>query len=380
MKHQSFIRHLNNIIAFGLFSMLHSFFRKRPGNRDSIVFINLGKIGDLVISSILFNNLHVFDPRYKLFFVVREEYADLYGNCDRRVHLLPWNGKRYKWNIFYRLKFILMVRRLKAEYTIDLNYFRPIVFDEVAILSGASTLMCLNDVPPSPNKWFALSMQRHFDRVLDASHKTQYEKHVSLLEAFRNDGIDPSPSLPIGGDERQRALSALSLLLPETGRRTIVSIAPLSSSSVKDWGIDNYAAFMRTLIGRSDVTILIHGTKEQARALSPLTAIDPSKIIDLSGRFSLQETMALIGSSRLFIGNDSGLTHIALALGVPTLGLIGGGSFGHFFPYPTARQAVLLSVQMECFGCGWKCIRQAPSCIRELTVEEVLHHAALLLG
>ncbi|HLP81770.1 MAG TPA: glycosyltransferase family 9 protein [Nitrosomonas sp.] len=359
---------------------MHSFFRKRAGNKDSIIFINLGKIGDLVISSVIFSNLHVFESRYKLFFVIREEYADLYRNCDRRIHLLPWNSRRYKWNIFYRLKFISMLRRLKAEYTIDLNYFRPILFDEVSILSGASTLLCLNDIPSSPDKLFAKSMQGYFNGESYASSMTQYEKHLLLLEFFQNGHINHFPSLSIDEDKKHSALSVLSSLIPDMEQRLIISIAPLSSSPLKNWGIENYIALIRVLIDNYGASILIHGSTDQTQYLSSLTVIDPTKIIDLSGRFSLQETMAAIGLSKLFIGNDSGLTHISLAFGIPTIGLIGGGSLGHFFPYQTSNRSMLLSVEMDCLGCGWKCIQQIPYCIRKLTVEEVLHHVAQFLS
>lgn len=75
-----------------------------------------------------------------------------------------------------------------------------------------------------------------------------------------------------------------------------------------------------------------------------------NRAIDLQGKCSLGETFAVINRCHTLIGADSGLVHVALALGVPTVGLFGICSAKFRTPtYPTARVDL---ERMPCVGCG----------------------------
>jgi heptosyltransferase-3 len=63
----------------------------------------------------------------------------------------------------------------------------------------------------------------------------------------------------------------------------------------------------------------------------PVLAALPDAI-DLAGRLSLAEAAACLGRLRLFIGNDSGLMHLAAAAGAPTLGLFGPSPADEYAP------------------------------------------------
>jgi ADP-heptose:LPS heptosyltransferase len=78
------------------------------------------------------------------------------------------------------------------------------------------------------------------------------------------------------------------------------------------------------------VAVLAAGhEREQAAPL--LAALPGERIVDLVGRADLLTAAAVLQRARLFVGNDTGLMHLAAAAGVPTLGLFG--------PSPVARYA-----------------------------------------
>ena len=62
--------------------------------------------------------------------------------------------------------------------------------------------------------------------------------------------------------------------------------------------------------------------------------------INLAGRLTLPEIAAFLARSRLFIGNDSGLMHLAAASGVPTLGLFGPTNAAAYAPVGRCAAAV----------------------------------------
>jgi ADP-heptose:LPS heptosyltransferase len=91
------------------------------------------------------------------------------------------------------------------------------------------------------------------------------------------------------------------------------------------------------------------------------------------------------------VSNDSAASHIAAALRVPSVCVVGGGIVGRYHPYPpdqafntTAPVPVGLTSPMPCFDCGWRCrFRLAPGqsapCVEAVEPERVLAAALGLL-
>ena len=84
--------------------------------------------------------------------------------------------------------------------------------------------------------------------------------------------------------------------------------------------------------------------------------------------------------SLIFIGNDSGFTHIAKALRKKFIGIIGGASYGIYFPYNLTSNEILLFYPLDCFGCKWNCIFDKPYCHHNITVENVLEKCSVLMS
>jgi len=72
---------------------------------------------------------------------------------------------------------------------------------------------------------------------------------------------------------------------------------------------------------------------ERAQVAPLLDALPPERRIDLTDAAELLDVAACLARARLFIGNDSGLMHIAAAVGAPTLGLFGPSSERRYGPW-----------------------------------------------
>ena len=87
--------------------------------------------------------------------------------------------------------------------------------------------------------------------------------------------------------------------------------------------------------------IAILGAASERDDAAPVVAALPAdRVIDLVGKLDLLTAAALLERSDMYIGNDSGLMHIAAAAGVPTLGLFGPSKEAHYAPWG-ARTAVV---------------------------------------
>jgi ADP-heptose:LPS heptosyltransferase len=139
-------------------------------------------------------------------------------------------------------------------------------------------------------------------------------------------GVDPPP-LPVAWmapEDRARAAA----LLPAG---PLLALGPTANWLGKVWPPERFVALYRAATGgaliggplRGARPVVLAGPGAQERELAePVLAALPNAI-DLRGILSLPEAAAVLSRCDLFVGNDSGLMHLAAAAGTPTLGLFG---------------------------------------------------------
>jgi ADP-heptose:LPS heptosyltransferase len=155
-------------------------------------------------------------------------------------------------------------------------------------------------------------------RVLERDPSPGRGSHASLwyAEPLRALGADPTPSPPLlefTAEERRKA-AEWACRLPEG----FLAVHPGSGSPTKNWPADRYAQLVRV---RGDGThwLLVSGPADTG-VVCPLVAL-PGAVHarDLPPRV----LGALLARAGLYVGNDSGVTHLAAAAGAPTLALFG---------------------------------------------------------
>jgi len=155
-------------------------------------------------------------------------------------------------------------------------------------------------------------------------------------------GLDPPPLPVVWTAPEDRALAAR--LLPSGP--PIIALGPTANWSGKIWPAERFAELFSALSesllpGARAAVFAGPGAAERAMA-APLLARLPGAI-DLCGRLTLHEAAACLGRAALYIGNDSGLMHLAAAAGTPTLGLFGPTQAAEYAPAGRAARAVVAS-------------------------------------
>lgn len=134
--------------------------------------------------------------------------------------------------------------------------------------------------------------------------------------------LDPPP-LPVVWTAPADRVRAASLL---PANRPVIGLGPTANWPSKIWPAERFAALFLALAEgpiRDAVPAIFGGPGEQEHALvSPLLTALPGAI-DLCGKLSLPEAASCIQRCVLYVGNDSGLMHLAAAAGAPTIGLCG---------------------------------------------------------
>ncbi len=156
----------------------------------------------------------------------------------------------------------------------------------------------------------------------------------------------PAPRLWIDG----AAAAAADALLP-AGAAPFLAIGPTANWLGKEWPAERFAGLAQRLTGPAGplpgarVAVLAAGP-ERLRAQPVLQALG-TRAIDLTGRTDPLTAAACLRRAALYVGNDSGLMHIAAAAGTPTLGLFGPGFPETYGPWGPRARVVTGSVPRD---------------------------------
>jgi ADP-heptose:LPS heptosyltransferase len=140
-------------------------------------------------------------------------------------------------------------------------------------------------------------------------HATRiYLKPLERLAIFDADAV---PRLALGSVE-SRADSQLSVL-------NLLAVHPGSGSESKNWPEPKWAEFLAQLIESSNLNLLLVGGEVEGERLERLSGVLPSARCEVVRSLPLAELAQRLGSCVGFVGHDSGISHLAAALGLPSL-------------------------------------------------------------
>ena len=153
----------------------------------------------------------------------------------------------------------------------------------------------------------------------------------------------------------------------------IVGINPGATyGPAKQWPFDRYARLADKIQTFTKAHIIIFGGPNDRNLGKKISQKMQYRPIDLSGKTSLGEAMALIERCDLFITNDSGLMHVAAALDVPLIAVF--GSTNSITTGPLSQNSRIVQVPLECSPClRPECPKGHLNCMDQISVEMVFN-------
>ena len=176
--------------------------------------------------------------------------------------------------------------------------------------------------------------RRGWQRLPPGHHKVEELAAVLRLDP------PPAPTVWLTPDSRGQAAA----LIPED--RPVLGLGPTANWVGKEWPADRYAELARLLTGDDGPLpgariVVLGGPGERERAGAVLSQLGALPVVDLVGRTDPLLAAACLRRCDLFVGNDSGLGHIAAAAGTPVVTVFGPGRPDVYRPWGDLAATVM---------------------------------------
>ena len=160
----------------------------------------------------------------------------------------------------------------------------------------------------------------------------------------------------------------------------LIGVGPGSGRSTTTWPAERFAAVGSALLGqfRNVVLLAIGGAKERSLCERLCEAWGP-RSHNLAGRLSVFGSASILSRCAMFIGNDSGPTHLAAVVGIPCVAIYSARNPRGLWEL-VGPDHVVLEDRPACAGCRLDdCVREANKCLTSIEAGRVLTEAVSLI-
>lgn len=285
----------------------------------NVLFVTSTRIGDAVLSTGLLDHVIRTRPGARITVACGPAAAGLFAGVPGLARVIAMPKQRYGGHWFDLWRQVL-----------------PTAWSLVVDLRGSALA------------WGLLARERRVYRTPD----TPVHRVRQLSDVFHlTEPAAPHLWTLLAHDE------AAAKLIPAGG--PVLALGPTANWRGKEWPAERFVALMERLTAPNGIlpgarVALFGGPGERAAAEPVLAAIPPERRIDLVGTVDLLTAYAALKRASLYVGNDSGLMHMAAAAAIPTLGLFGPSRDAHYAPWGPKAAVVRTAIPYDkLFGPGY---------------------------
>lgn len=375
---------------------LHHYAAPVPAREPSrILLIRPSALGDVCRTVPVLASLRRAYPRAEIDWLVQDAFQDAVWHHPGLAHTIPFPRHTLGRSLLRGrpgplLRFLADLRRREYDLVVDAQgLFRSGFF-----AWGTRARRRVGHADAREFGWLGLT-----DRVRAPAGAHTVDRMLALVRAL---GVDPVADLRLYTGPAERAwvrtiepiARALPPSTPAVGERAdapttpgLVVLAPTSRWPAKRWPADRFAALARALLDAESVRaiVVVGGASERGQCgpLLDLASRDP-RVVDLVGKTSVGQLMALVQASSLVVANDSAVIHMAVGFDRPAVALYGPTRVDRVGPYTGQRTppAAARTIVLQHVRPGEAMAHKAPdtSQIERISLVEVLGAATACLA
>ncbi|MBF0217610.1 MAG: glycosyltransferase family 9 protein [Candidatus Omnitrophica bacterium] len=340
------------------------------GEKGKTLFIMPGGIGNMVL---LLPAIKAYALAYPAAFIgvlaLEKAPLDLVKNQEYVKETILID-KKTRASVLGMIGFILTMRSKKYDIAIAASGVNPVKAGALAVLSGigARAGECWNCLSALYNRTVRSSGLLH-----------EADRNMAIVGLFGAGG-EPLPVLDISPGDNERVTELLDRAGVEEDD-VIIGMHPGSGKEQgekKRWPLEKFKELAEIISRKTDAKVVVLGGPKEEGFGEEIVASGGHKVLNFINKLEMPLSAAMIKRCRAFVSNDSGLGHIAAAVGTPLVSI-----FGPTDPEKTRPRGAVKVVRkvMPCQPCfrkgAIKC--EGSDCLTSLGAQEVFKELAVFL-
>lgn len=336
---------------------------------ENILIVRTDRIGDVVLTLPLAGIIKKYYPGCRVTFLVNDYTKELpLSNkyVDEVITIKMKNGKvKFKNSL-------AEIRNKNFDYAIVV--FPKFIIALLVFFSGIKFTI------GSGYRWYSFLFTKKIYEHRKYAEKHELEYNVNLLKEIGiKEDVNPV-NIKFDIEVNDDALNEVNLILKNynpSGTNKIVIIHPGSGGSSVDLPLAKFREIIQLILSLKNVTVVLTGTETEKEICESLTTDE--KILNLAGKLSINQLIALISISQIFIANSTGPLHIAAALNVFVIGFypkVLSCSAKRWGPY--TEKSIVFTPNIDCNNCTVEQCRKL-NCLNSIDVGRVFEQVEIRL-
>mgnify|MGYP001578288203 FL=1 len=366
------------------------------GRGKRILFVNLEGLGDLVVMTGVLKHYAAALPESEIYLLVNQSTGLTREVLPSGIkEVLTTNYRSLVRNPWYGFQLANRLRRIGFETVVSHDPSTAEIIGKMIVLEiGASRTIGYEGLGIQFQKPFDINMVHNvafvqkslfprysevipsIDRTADLSNRLPHflRHYIAIFEYLtKHQVFDSAPVLYPVATAEEKVKKTLFDAEIEPGSYCLLSLG--TTTIHREWPPERFAAVAR-ILQEKNIPIVIAGSKHQAGLARAFRQVYRGRVLDLTGETSVIDLISLIHLSLFSWSNDTGNTHIAVALKKPSLSILGIGHFGMLSLYGYPRLNWWVYVKGSCLCDNWHCIYTVSSseptvCIQAVQEEDV---------
>ena len=397
-------KHISKVVEYKHISMIEEIFQaevydKQPLEPKNILLIRLDEIGDMVITSASIKNIRAKYPDATITFVCSPWVKNMLISCPYTDRVITVNKK-----IFRKMKNVDIIKNCWAvcrKFLLQYNFDTTIVLRHnpdtvlenlLCFLSGAVRRWGFNLdsflwwIETEPNFVLLGNLMMTRDIIVPPFITHEADKQLYLMQRLGIPTKYKDLALFFTEKDLNTAKEWLSTL-SNTSIKILIGIA--ASIKCKKYPVQRYLQVCQRLLKKYNVSFVVVGSKEEKDDAQFLEDnLSKERILNLCCKTTLKETEAVISLTDCYVGNDTGIMHMASACKIPVVGLFRESPKQDIYPFASAvclfapykTKSVILRPPRPIDDCddgkyffgGCKHLNE-PHCILQITVDDIVN-------
>jgi heptosyltransferase-1 len=334
----------------------------------NILIVKLSAIGDVIHALPVAQALKATFPQARLSWVVERAAFELVANHPYIDEVILFEKVRCRSLTGMALYLPVLLRGLRRRrFDLALDLQGLLKSGLIAYLSGApERLVCCN----------ARELSDRLSRRICGpnQHGHIVERYLDVVRALGGTVTAVDFGIRFSDAEVQSAQA----ILADHGwqGKPYIALIPGANWPNKRWPT-GYFAQLAELLYQQGITSLITGGPDDVALAEEINDAANVPVLNLTGQTSLKQLAWVLQKARVTVGGDTGPMHLAVAVGTPTVALMGPTDINRNGPYGKGHQALVTA--RSCAGCWRRKCEQQLDCLAAVPVEEVYQAALKLL-